>query len=204
MPHVPQGETASLPFLTFREALEAESRASIAGWRYVPPVYDEYRYLLGTVGAKPLICIGINPSTAAPNALDNTLKSVERIARFNGFDSFLMLNLYAQRATSPDQMDRAFNERLHQENLAALSHALSCAAARPTVWAAWGAIIEKRPYLARCARDFARLSRAFDARFVRAGRLSKAGHPHHPLYLTKDAPLEPFDISRYLASLKEA
>ncbi|MFR6424354.1 MAG: DUF1643 domain-containing protein, partial [Oscillospiraceae bacterium] len=51
-------------------------------------------------GAKnPLICIGINPSTAQPGDLDNTLKSVERIALGNGYDSFTMFNVYPQRAT---------------------------------------------------------------------------------------------------------
>ncbi len=57
-------------------------------WLYVPKVYSEYRYILGTRGKKPLICMGINPSTAIPDRLDNTLKSVERIALANGFDSF--------------------------------------------------------------------------------------------------------------------
>mgnify|MGYP007025192133 CR=1 FL=1 len=40
----------------------------------------EYRYLLGTRGSRPLLCLGVNPSTAVPGDLDNTLKSVERIA----------------------------------------------------------------------------------------------------------------------------
>ncbi len=66
---------------------------------------------------KPLITIGINPSTAEPDNLDNTLKSVERIALFNGFDSFIMFNVYAQRATNPDHMDKAFNRALHEENM---------------------------------------------------------------------------------------
>ena len=47
-----------------------------------PDFYSEYRYILGTAGKKPLITIGINPSTAEPDNLDNTLKSVERIALF--------------------------------------------------------------------------------------------------------------------------
>ena len=35
----------------------------------VPPYYTEYRYILGTRGENPLICIGINPSTAQPGDL---------------------------------------------------------------------------------------------------------------------------------------
>ena len=45
-------------------------------WYYEPHTYQPYRYVLGRVGRHPLVCIGINPSTAQPGALDPTLKSV--------------------------------------------------------------------------------------------------------------------------------
>ena len=45
-------------------------------WYYEPHTYQPYRYVLGRVGTHPLVCIGINPSTAQPGALDPTLKSV--------------------------------------------------------------------------------------------------------------------------------
>ena len=102
--HIPSGATAELTLLSFEEALAAANEPNdtydSARWLYVPPFYSDYRYILGTRGQKPLICIGINPSTAAPGELDNTLKSVERIALGNGFDSFIMFNVYAQRATA--------------------------------------------------------------------------------------------------------
>lgn len=123
--HIPSvNNTASLAVLSFEEALEKallpQNDYNSEKWLYVPPVYDEYRYILGTRGKKPLICIGINPSTAAPEHLDNTLKSVERIAHFNGFDSFIMFNLYPQRATDPDDMEKTCNAYLHTENCKAL------------------------------------------------------------------------------------
>ena len=84
MAHIPSGTTRELELVTFRQALEAADTPSdeydIKKWIYAPNFYSEYRYILGTRGCKPLICIGINPSTAKPDALDNTLKSVERIA----------------------------------------------------------------------------------------------------------------------------
>ena len=58
-------------------------------WYYEPHTYQPYRYVLGRVGTHPLVCIGINPSTAQPGALDPTLKSVERLAAANGFDSWV-------------------------------------------------------------------------------------------------------------------
>lgn len=201
MAHVPQNDTQSLDILSFAEALADSSES--AGlfdkekWIYVPAVYLDYRYILGTRGKRPLICIGINPSTAEPGALDNTLKSVERIALGNGFDSFIMFNVYAQRATSPDDMDRTMNAVLHRENMEAFRYVLASSAEAPVLWAAWGTIIEKRPWLYDCLRDMIALGEEYAASWYTAGRRSKKGHPHHPLYLRKDSPLDPFDIAAY-------
>ena len=145
--------------------------------------------------------MGINPSTAAPNALDPTLKSAERIAHSNGYDSFLMFNVYAQRATRPDDMEKTRNEWLHDENMKAFRYLLSLSGERPAVWAAWGAIIEKRPYLADCVREMAIIAAEAGAVWLHAGPLSVKGHPHHPLYLKSTTPLEPFDAEHYLLSL---
>ena len=201
--HIPTADTTEIQVLTFEEAL-ASAGASTAydaeKWLYVPNFYSEYRYILGTRGKNPLICVGINPSTAKPDDLDNTLKSVQRIAAGNGFDSFLMFNVYAQRATRPDDMERQCNLQLHAENMKAWRYLLSIGE-RPAVWAAWGAIIEKRKYLPECVADMLAISREFEAEWFCAGAISKKGHPHHPLYLRKDEKLKPFDTEAYLNML---
>ena len=203
MAHVPKGDTAQLELLTFQDALKAANTPSpdydIGKWLYAPNFYSEYRYILGTRGENPLICIGINPSTAEPDNLDNTLKSVERIALGNGFDSFIMFNVYAQRATNPDAMEKIYNPLLHRENLEAFRYVLSISK-KPAIWAAWGAIIEKRKYLPECVRDMVAAGQEFGATWHCAGAITKKGHPHHPLYLRKDEKLKPFDISAYLDS----
>ena len=86
-------------------------------WYYEPHTYQPYRFVLGRVGRRPLVCIGINPSTAQPGALDPTLKSVERLAAANGFDSWIMFNVYPQRATDPNDMDKTPDRALCDENL---------------------------------------------------------------------------------------
>ena len=202
--HIPKGTTDTLELVTFRQALAAADTPSneydIRRWIYAPNFYSEYRYILGTRGKNPLICIGINPSTAKPDDLDNTLKSVERIALGNGYDSFIMFNVYAQRATDPDAMEKTCNLQLHKENLEAFRYVLSISRS-PAVWAAWGTIIEKRDYLQDCLRDMLAEGEQYGANWFCAGAVSKKGHPHHPLYLRKDEKLKPFDIHAYLKTL---
>ena len=203
MRHIPSGETAETEVLTFQQALiPTTDDFDRESWLYVPDHYSEYRYLLGTRGSHPLICIGINPSTAIPGRLDNTLKSAQRIALNNGYDSFIMFNVYAQRATVPDDMDRSLNPILHRENMAAFTWLLDQFSAPPDLWAAWGAVICKRSWLRDCVRDMAAIARPRNCRWFTAGPRSKAGHPHHPLYLKSDSGLDLFDdLESYLQSL---
>ena len=201
--HIPQSDTTEIALVTFQEALCAANSPNanydMEKWLYAPNFYSEYRYILGTRGKNPLICIGINPSTAQPGDLDNTLKSVERIALGNGFDSFIMFNVYAQRATDPDAMEKQCNASLHRENMEAFRYVLSVSH-KPAVWAAWGTIIEKREYLPKCLLDMVAIGQEYGAQWYCAGKCSKKGHPHHPLYLRKDEEIRPFDVDTYLRS----
>jgi hypothetical protein len=205
--HIPKGTTKELELLSFADALEKANQPSLdydyEKWLYVPNVYSEYRYILGTKGENPLICIGINPSTAKPDDLDNTLKSVERTAAFNGYDSFIMFNVYAQRATNPKDMDCDFNAFLHNENMNAFRYVMESYGEgnRPAVWAAWGTIIEKRPYLLKCVADMVNIGNEYGAQWFTVGKRSVKGHPHHPLYLKNGTPTEEFDICEYLNTL---
>ena len=201
--HVPSSTTAEIEVLSFEDALvpSEEEKYDRARWLYVPDFYSEYRYILGTRGKRPLICIGINPSTAEPDNLDNTLKSAERIALANGFDSFIMFNVYAQRATDPDDMERDFNAHMHRENMKAFEYILALSEESPAVWAAWGTIIEKRDYLRDCVLDMIEIGEKYGAKWYTAGKRSKKGHPHHPLYLPKTSVLEEFEPISYISSL---
>ena len=204
MRHIPVSPTTELDVLSFEDALipsdlEEYDREK---WIYVPDFYSEYRYILGTRGKNPLICIGVNPSTARPDNLDRTLQSAERIAHNNGYDSFIMFNVYAQRATDPDLMEKEPNPVLHRENLRAFEYILRLFENEPSVWAAWGSVIEKRDYLSRFVLDMIELGEKYGARWYTAGeRSKKAGHPHHPLYLKSNSPLDPFDAREYCRGL---
>ncbi|WP_179561224.1 DUF1643 domain-containing protein [Microbacterium sp. AK009] len=87
-----------------------------AGWIYEHSADDSARFVLGTVGTNPLVCVGVNPSTARPNELDQTLRRVRGYAQRNRNDSWVMLNLYPQRSTDPDGLHRTYSPELKAEN----------------------------------------------------------------------------------------
>ena len=105
-PHIPEQDTSALSIQTFDEALieslQPNEIYDVNRWLYVPAEYTEYRYVLGTRGKRPLIVVGINPSTAAPDALDPTIGFGGAIALYNGFDSFMMFNRFTHRGDPPE------------------------------------------------------------------------------------------------------
>ncbi len=69
---------------------------------------------------------------------------------------------------------------------------------KPSVWAAWGTIVEKRPYLKKCLLDMVEIGERYSANWYTSGKISKKGHPHHPLYLKSDSSVDEFNISEYI------
>ena len=169
-------------------------------WIYDRTEDNSARYTLSPGGENYLFCFGINPSTASPEKLDNTVKSVERIAKRHGFDAFMMFNIYPQRATNPNDMHDALDEYLHSQNLLHIEKYLKETGDRK-ILAAWGTLIHKRPYLKQCLHDIYVLSKKYNCTWYSIGKRSLKGHPHHPLYLSNGETLQEFDIDAYIASL---
>ncbi|GAB5410489.1 MAG: DUF1643 domain-containing protein [Balneolaceae bacterium] len=155
------------------------------------------RYSLGQEGKSPLICFGVNPSTAVPENLDPTVASVARFAVEKGYDGWLMFNLYPQRATNPDKMHKQFQKKIHEQNVEVIERLVQDLPSGADIWCAWGTLIEKRPFLGRCLKDIFEVIRNADCRYFTRGNISKAGHPHHPLYLRKESPMDLFDLEGY-------
>lgn len=170
-------------------------------WIYETNLDNSVRYVLGTNTINPLICVGVNPSTASPEKLDNTLKSVNRFAQSNGFDGWIMLNLYPQRATFPDDIHLEMNQFIHQKNMEAIVNLLS-RFKKPTIWAAWGTLIEKRGFLKNCLLDLYHQTEKNKCNWITIGKVSKKGHPHHPLYLPNSSEPAAFNLNNYLNSIK--
>jgi len=166
-------------------------------WLYLNNPKDTVRYVLGEKGARIVACIGINPSTARPNALDNTLRSVKRIANFNGCDGWVMYNVYPQRAKNPKHLHSEMDPGLHQKNIGILSQSIQDLGI-DTIWLAYGDLIESRDYLPHCMLSLFEHLKPFDFKWKIIGEPTQKGHPKHPLYKPTQSPLVDFDIEKYV------
>jgi hypothetical protein len=165
-------------------------------WIYERSADGSARFVLGTVGTNPLVCFGINPSTAVPNALDRTVARVSRFAVDNGYDSWTMLNVYPQIATDPKNLDRAYQPDLIADNERHIASIINDR--QLTLLAAWGGLIALRSYLPSLLRDIIQLTTAAGCDWVSLGDPTKEGHPRHPLYVRADTPLHIFSVNSYL------
>ncbi|SFR62980.1 hypothetical protein SAMN04488591_2570 [Microbacterium azadirachtae] len=169
-------------------------------WIYERAADGSARFALGTLGENPLICFGINPSTAVPGVPDPTIKRLTRFAVDNGYDSWMMLNVYPQISTDPRGLDLEHRAELKFENERHIASLLE--GRRTALLAAWGGLIETRAYLRALLQDIAQITSATGSGWLSLGEPTKHGHPRHPLYVKANVPLRPFDVDGYLRGLR--
>lgn len=165
-------------------------------WIYTTDAGDRFRFVLGVKGKNMLAIIGANPSTAQPGKPDRTVAKMQKIALQHGYDGWLLCNLWPERETHPDKLRKRMLREIHKKNL----HYMQAAFRKYPVngiWAAWGNIIEKRPYLLRCLFDITEMESCQNTPWLQLGTPTIPGHPRHPLYQSDYAALIPFDIKAY-------
>lgn len=141
---------------------------------------DKSRFVLRNDGTKPLVTIGLNPSTANEQKPDATMRKVMGFAERNGFDSFIMLNLYPQRTPHPTELHLTRNEALHHRNLEEIMSALN-GFNFLSVLLAFGDNINCRSYLRDCLKDIVNVLSPLNPQWLHTGTLTKNGNPRHPL-----------------------
>ena len=143
----------------------------------------------------PLVCLGINPTTALPNAMDRTVARVSKFAVDNaddnaddngddhgddhGDDSRTMLNVYPRIAIDSKNLDREYRPDLKAEND---RYIVSLIDDRPlTLLAAWGGLLPIKPHLPSLLMGSLQLTSARVSDWVSLGDPTNGGHPRHPL-----------------------
>lgn len=139
----------------------------------------QFRYLLWRRASTmvPFMGLGmLNPSTADADADDPTISRGIGFAMREGLAGPLVWNLNAFRATDPADM-KASADPVGPHNNAAIDLALKLAEMTVAAWGTHGTHGDRdRAVLRRCAAAGAQLH---------VLRLTKDGHPGHPLYLPK-------------------
>jgi hypothetical protein len=131
-----------------------------------------------------VIFIGLNPSIADEEVDDPTVRRVCAYADRWGFGGVTMLNLFAYRATDPARM-RAVRDPVGPANDATLDREILRPLETPIAIAAWGTLGTHRN---RCY-DVERRLRGY----LCCLRVTRDGHPAHPLYLPAGLRPQPFN-----------
>lgn len=158
-------------------------------WIYVKESDNKARYVLGTKGKKTLCCIGINPSTAEPNNPDATIRSVQRITENNGYDSFIMFNVYPVRSTIFENLSKEENIYYIERNVKEIINVVKELPKPVDIWVAYGNLIDKRKYTKDSYYKIKTELDKYSCRYLCCG-ITKSGNPKHPLYLKGNTKLE--------------
>lgn len=160
-------------------------------WIYENDKNNENRFSLGESGKRPLVVFGINPSTAEPNKLDNTLRKIKAISENLNYDGWIMFNIYPQRSTDPKGLHGNVEKDNHNLNLEIIKKLIVTYKISEFV-AAWGNLIDLRKYLNETLIDIYNIASNYNISW-KCFEVNKTGHPKHPLYL----PLETTKIQSY-------
>ncbi|MEM7208578.1 MAG: DUF1643 domain-containing protein [Pseudomonadota bacterium] len=161
------------------------------------------RFVLGKSGSSPIIVVGLNPSIATREKSDLTATKIERISKTNGFDGFVIVNLYPQRSTDPANLHKRCSKTLIDSNLIEIESVFR-AQRKLTVWAAWGTGILARRYLLTSFVALNDLLIQFKGQWWHYGERTADGHPRHPSRVSYNKRFTKFDSARYALQLNQS
>lgn len=147
--------------------------------------YELWRRWADAPCSKPLVVIGLNPSTADEAKDDNTIRKVTAYAKAWGFSAFCMLNLFAYRATDPRELPKAAAPvgPLNDHHIRAV-----CAGAG-MVLAAWGS----DPFSWPRSEAVTDILTSLGIEPFCLGT-TKDGSPRHPLYVKGSVTPTPWEV----------
>ena len=132
--------------------------------------------------------------------MDPTLKNVSSISLSNGYDSWIMFNVYPKRDTIFENLESIMKDEEHQKNIAAIVDIIS-QYEEVDIWVAFGNHIYDRAYMSYCVKDIYNKLLGMKINWLSIG-VNKSGAPKHPLYQKRDSKFISFDMEAYISSLK--
>lgn len=154
---------------------------------------ERFRYRLGRRwdNGATMLFVMLNPSKADASIDDPTIVRCMGFARREGCAAIDVVNLFAYRSTHPSNLAGAVDP-VGPDNDSVIRGAADNAT---LIVLAWGAFAASNAKLCYRPRQVLRLLRARDrtvTQLVYALGTTQDGHPRHPLYLPKNAPLSIF------------
>lgn len=137
-----------------------------------------------------LLWVMANPSTADANVDDPTIRKVQGFTARLGFGRVIVVNLYAYRATDPNDLACAMCEGTDVVGPLNLQHIAAAAEEADNAIVAWGACFDAFKFMRsekRCAAVLATIQWFHDPLCL--GR-TRSGQPRHPLMLSYSTPTE--------------
>ena len=149
-----------------------------------------YRYTLHRIWnrSKPVACvIALNPSTANSENDDNTVRRLVSFCKAFGYGGFVIINLFAYRATDPKEIKRLPADiAIGPENDIYLRRITLGAKLVIAAWGSHGDLHGRGKQVMRLLREQSKTVHCFN---TKTGHKTKNGQPKHPLYLPGDANL---------------
>ena len=139
----------------------------------------KYRYALSRTWdskKKTILFIGLNPSTADEKIDDPTIRRCINYAQNWGYGSFLMVNLFAYRATIPTELKNVKNP-IGNDNDLYIIELLKKADLAVAAWGNEGSHLNRDKEVKKIIPNLMCL------------KINKSGQPAHPLYQKKDLKL---------------
>ena len=168
-------------------------------WIYINDQDLHLRYVLGELGQNPLICIGVNPSTAIPDYLDTTLEKVKAIAKEHKNDGWIMLNIYPYRSSKPENLpDNPINDELINLNIDEIRKIIK-KYPKSDILCAWGDNINTKSYIKAILKNrlLKVLINANKKKQLKCLAYTKNENPYHPSRASKPYKFKTFNIQNY-------
>lgn len=148
-------------------------------------VIDEtgmYRYSLRRIWDSELPCVAfvmLNPSIADDEIDDPTIRRCIGFAKSWGYGSLEVVNLFAYRATDPDELKLCLDP-IGPDNDKYINEAICRAGMIITAWGTKGSLMRRNKEVMKILHPYS----------PKCLEITKAGHPKHPLYVAANIRLQ--------------